>query len=541
MSEAVGVAQYERAVKPPSVTVLALAASICAHILSLALPLALLQVYDRILPNQAYGTTTVLVLGVSVAIILEALLRYGRAVLFAHVGAAFESRTTVRLLGHVMRADGKAVQALGAPALSEAVRSVGQVRDFWSGSAATALYELPFIFIYIALIAYVGSWLALIPFTLTFIAALAALAIVRATERAALAVEAEEAQRRNLVWGILTGLAEVKTMAAETILVRRYRDAVAGAVKAASRVENLTALVRENGSLLAQLSTIGVLTFGVFMVSSGELTTGGLAACTLLAGRSIGPGLGAFAYLGRLTFRRQAERNIDRVLSLPEAPMWAVASEGGRVFRGGTISISGQALKGEPLSIPQGSVVRLEAPDPLTATAALETVAQLGKALDLDVTFDGENCLAFDGQSFRRGVAFASAQPDLVPGSMLDNLTLFSPQHDAEAIRLTQLLGLDSFVDGLRQGFMTHIGPAGAEIVSPGIAVRIGLIRALARRPFVLCLDEVETALDIDGMRRLAGVLKSLKGKVTIFLVSGNPQLRQLADQTIYIRREAVR
>ncbi len=77
--------------KPPSVTGLAMAASVCAHLLSLALPLALLQIYDRILPNKAYGTTAVLALGVSIAIILEALLRYGRALMFAHVGAAFEA------------------------------------------------------------------------------------------------------------------------------------------------------------------------------------------------------------------------------------------------------------------------------------------------------------------------------------------------------------------------------------------------------------------------------------------------------------------
>ena len=121
------------------VTAWAVAASVGAHLLSLAIPLALLQTYDRILPNQAYATTFVLASGVTVAILLEAVLRYGRAVLFAQVGAAYENKMTLRITNHLMRADGKAVHALGTPALTAAVKAVGQARDFWSGNAAASL------------------------------------------------------------------------------------------------------------------------------------------------------------------------------------------------------------------------------------------------------------------------------------------------------------------------------------------------------------------------------------------------------------------
>src|ERR1700754_4720662 len=99
--------RLEDEVRPRSIATMAVAASLCAHLLALALPLALLQTYDRLLPNQAYGTTFVLGVGVAIAILLEALLRYGRAVLFAQVGAVFESRTTLRLIDHVLRANGR--------------------------------------------------------------------------------------------------------------------------------------------------------------------------------------------------------------------------------------------------------------------------------------------------------------------------------------------------------------------------------------------------------------------------------------------------
>jgi ATP-binding cassette, subfamily C, bacterial LapB len=156
--------------EPRGATAPTIAASIASHLLALAVPLALLQTYDRILPNQAYGTTFVLGVGVTVAIVLEAALRYARSVLFAHVGSAFESQMTVRILEHVLRADSRAFHQLGIPDLSHAVRGVAEVREFWSGNAAVALHELPFALIYILLIAYIGSWLALIPLGFTILA-----------------------------------------------------------------------------------------------------------------------------------------------------------------------------------------------------------------------------------------------------------------------------------------------------------------------------------------------------------------------------------
>lgn len=522
--------------KPSGVRPLGIAASLAIHVLSLAIPLALFQTYDRILPNKSYGTTVVLALGVMIAIILEVVLRYGRAVLFAHVGAAFESRGTVQLLEQVMRADDSALHRLTMPVLTDALRAIWQVRDYWSGNAATALHELPFAVIYIALIAYIATWLALIPLFLTVVAALVALAVFRSTTAAIQEAEEVEMQRRNLGWGIFLGLAEAKAMAAETLLSRRYRDAVARTMDASARVENREALLAENGALLAQLATMGVVTAGAFMVIAGALTTGGLAACTLLAGRSIGPTMSAFGYLSRHNERLEAEDRINRVLSLPPAPVWAgSASTERKPFAGGTIMLAGEALPDRSVSIPQGAFVHVDSTDSLLATAVLRTVARLDDGLGLSVTFDGEPSSAYDPYSLRRGITKASSRGELIRGSLLENVTLFSTEYEAGAIDLAERLGLSTFVDGLRQGYMTPVGAGGLENVSPGISARIGLIRALVRQPFVLCLDQVDSFLDLDGIKRLVELLKELKGHTTIFLVSGAPMMTELADRTLRV------
>ncbi|WP_198026702.1 ABC transporter transmembrane domain-containing protein [Bradyrhizobium sp. ARR65] len=526
--------------KPPEVSTLAVAASITSHLLALAIPLALLQTYDRILPNQSYSTTFVLAVGVTVAIVLEALLRYARSVLLAHVGSAFESRLTVRVLDHVLRADSKAFHQLSIPDLSYAVRGVGEVREFWSGNEAVALHELPFALIYIVLIAYIGSRLALIPLGFTLLALIAALIAARSTARALRDVEGAQLERRKLGWGIFLGIVEAKAMAAETLLTRRYRDAVAPVMQAIARVEKRMGVLTENGSLLAQLSTIGILTVGAFMVVAGELTTGGLAACTLLAGRSVGPVMSALRYLSRRGQRLEAEGRINKVLSLPLAPVWAGDGAGEmRPFTGGTIVLSGQALHrhGGSVSIPQGTFVHLDVPNSPVAAMTFGTVARLEDSLGLSITFDGRPSSAYDPASFRRGVTMASSRGEPIRGTLLDNLTLFSRPYEAAAMELSERLGLSAFVDGLHQGFMTPIGPGDANIVSPGIAARIGLIRALVRQPFVLCLDNADGSLDLNGVKRLGDVLKELKGRTTVLIVSSSPALLQLADMRIRVDR----
>ncbi|MEJ2317255.1 MAG: ABC transporter transmembrane domain-containing protein [Gammaproteobacteria bacterium] len=161
-----------------------LAVSLVIHLLGLALPLALLQVYDRILPSQSFGTATLLISGVAIAILLDAFLRYGRSRIFIDLGARYEARMTVALFERLLRADITDLERRGSAWINEAVRSVAKIRDISTGQAALALYELPFVFVYIGLIAYVAGWLAWIPLVLFVVALVTAFDNKGATERA---------------------------------------------------------------------------------------------------------------------------------------------------------------------------------------------------------------------------------------------------------------------------------------------------------------------------------------------------------------------
>lgn len=513
--------------------------TVVIHLLALALPLALLQIYDRILPSQSYGTTAVLVIGVATAILCEALLRYGRMALFARYGAVYETQTLTEVFKRLLHTDIDKVERVGIASVMDSVRAVSTVRDWWSGSAAVGLYEVPFIALYIGLIAYVAGWLALIPLTLFLCTGLLSWWFMASMDHSEAALEVQENRRRNLLWSIFFGLTDIKSRGAESGLSRFYSDVNTDYMSASADYEAQGHRIRELVSLMAQLSTVLVVIFGALQVIDGNLTTGGLSACTLLAGRSINPAMAGFTFLTRLGQIRLARRKVNLLLDLP-----AVREASSLDVANSAVAISGQihlqsTLLAEPLSIAAGEMVHIETPDQVLASSLLSAIAGIGQFEQIRVRLDSKPVDAIPHDHLRSAVCLVTRAPALVSGSILNNLTLFDPRFNQAAVELSDALGLKGFVDQLRSGILTEIGPMAAETLDDGIVQRIGLIRALVRQPRILLLDHAASGLDMDGERRLAELLSGLKGKTTIVIVSAREKLLGLCDRNIVLKEVA--
>ena len=127
------------------------------NLLSLALPFAMLQIYDRILPNQSHGTATVLVLGVSIAILLELFLRYARSWMLASSAANFELTTTIKSVKALLNAKHSDIEKYGSGKIINGLNSVSSMRDLFSGQAALAFMDIPFVLLFLGLVAYIGG------------------------------------------------------------------------------------------------------------------------------------------------------------------------------------------------------------------------------------------------------------------------------------------------------------------------------------------------------------------------------------------------
>lgn len=503
------------------------------HVLALALPLSLLQVYDRILPNQSWGTTTYIVIGVASAILLEGLLRYGRARLLAALGARYEAEAIVSGFDHLLKADIEAVEKRGTADVQESFRAIGTARDLWSGNAMVALYEIPFVVIYLALIAYIGGPLVFIPAVLFLLALAATWYLKTAIEQRIAHTEVADRERRNFSWATFSGLPELKSRGAEAGASRHYSKLNNAYLASSVRQETLMAWVRENSAFISQLATVLVVLTGAIMVMGGSLTTGALAACTMLTGRAIAPIMGGLGYLTRLSQMRQAEEKVDSLLNLP---MLENAGSGAQAKdANGALSIEAPGWLEKPLKMKAGEIVCLTSSDPARIAHLLAAVAGLHHSDEVKVTLGKTPAEAFDHQLLRELMLLVPRQVALVPGSILNNLTLYDPRLNEAVKEVGAELGLDLFVNRLSHGYLSDVGPVGANRLDKGIYRRIALIRALVRQPRYLLIETAALGLDIDGVKRLTGALQARTANTTILLSSSRQEIQDICDRVVEV------
>lgn len=510
--------------------------SLVMHLLALALPLALLQIYDRILPAQAYGTATVLVLGVAAAIVLESLLRYGRIALFASIGSHYEAFANLRMLDRLRHADLAEFEQRGTAAVVDAFRAIGAVRDFWSGQAGAALYELPFVVVYLGLIAYIGGWLVLVPLVLVLLAILAAWSGRRVIARMATAAEQIERERHDFLWGLFSALEYLKVSGQEGALRPRWSDLNARFHAVHSGLEIRLAWVRENAIAFGQVATVLLVAAGALAVMDGHLTTGALAACSMLAGRSIGPAMASLGFWSQLARVSEAHHRIEELLALPDRPALA-GKVGGANVQSGVIAVQAPGLLAEPMLIRAGEVVHLATDDLVTASHFLMALAGQSRDEHLCIRIDGRMVEDYAQADFRDEVMLVSQHVALIPGTILDNLTLYDTSLQNEVMHYCELLGMQARLNGMRHGIRTAVGPGTAEHLDEGIAQRIALIRALVRKPKILLLDHAAKGLDLDGERRLAQLLQSMQGQTTVVMSTFRPALMAACNRSIALQQ----
>lgn len=506
------------------------------HVLGLALPLALLQIYDRILPAQAYGTATFLVLGVGIAIIFEAILRYGRHVIFANMAARVELKTATQIFDRFAAVDINQIERRGPAKITDALRAVAQVRDFWSGQAGVALYEIPFVIVYLALIAYIGGWLALIPLGLFGLAILLAIVLNPRLARASSELDQSEHLRHDFSWASFAALPYLKAIGAEGMVGAIWRRISARYLNAGSQVEVHMGWVRENAATIGQLSTILVVAFGALEVISGAMTTGALAACSILAGRSIGPAMASLGYWAQLTRVQEAQAKIDDLLALPDNPALASVSEAqSALVSHGQLSVVAPFIGAESIQIQPGEIVHIVARDTVLSSRLLTAISGMSDDNEIKVAVDGHDLAQFKRDEYRASVMLLSKQTALIPGSILNNITLYDARYHQDIEQYVSALGMKPYLDKLRYGILTDVGGAGVAALSEGMIQRIALIRALVRQPKILLIDHGASAIDLDGIKRLADLLRSLRGQITILIATNQPALIAACSRSLQL------
>ncbi|WP_220720854.1 ABC transporter transmembrane domain-containing protein [Agarivorans litoreus] len=521
-----------------------LLSSMFINLLSLALPFAMLQIYDRILPNQGYGTATVLMLGVAVAIILELVLRYIRSWLLASAAANFELHTTIDAVKALLASSFEPIAKLGRGGVFNGLSSIAGMRDLYSGQAALALIDFPFVVIFLALVAYIGGPLVFIPIVVWALIGLLVALIGKQLALATQELALSEAERSRLLLNVLSGLTTTKALAMEQGISNYYREINYKRLQQQQRVDWLSAKLQELIQGASQGTTLVLVLLGCLMVLDGQLTTGGLAACSILAGRAVAPLSAIISLRSRMLTAKSAMQQVKQLVDLESERFSAEhcyqqkLPTGPICFSQVSAETSVARIHQGDFSVPAGSIAVLQS-NPLShASLVLSMLAGFHQPQQGRIDIAGVELGQHDANEYRQSVVYLAPWPTLFAGSLMENMTLFRPELEANAMVLAEELGLSAAIALLPAGYQTRVGDSGNQMLNKGAIKLIALVRALAQQPSILLLDEPMLSLDADAQQRLLALLSKQGDDMTVLIASHFEEVKAHSDVLINVAED---
>jgi len=517
-------------------------ASLAINVLSLALPIVILQVYDRILPNRAVDTFTLLIIGLVGVLLIDGFFRTARAYITGWNAARLEHATGCRAIDRMLAADIGAFEASPPGVHLDRLYAIDQLREFNAGQARLIMIDLPFVTVFLAVIWIIGGPLVFIPIAL--LAALGGLGL-RLGHRLKESIQERgelDDRRYSFIIEILSRIQTAKSLAMEPLLLRRYERLQERGALGTYKTTRLSNLTQSVGALFSSLVMVSVAAVGAAMVIEGQLSIGGLAACTLLAGRSVQPvlrGLGIWAQVQSIDV---AKARLDELFALPTESRgtegrWE-ALTGAIELKDVTFGYAGAdpLFTGLDLTVAPGEVIGISGDSGGGKSTLLMLMMGLLHPDAGRVLYDGIDIAERDLYSLRRQIAFLPQSAALFRGSILDNLTMFQGGDRVdEALAAAKMIGLHDKVRRLPAGYGTEVGDGAAEQLPSGMRQMIVVARALAGHQRIILFDEANSAFDAQSDAHLKQVLAALKGKATMILVSHRPSLLALSDRVFDI------
>ncbi len=508
-----------------------------ANLLQLTVSIYMMQVFDRVLATRNLDTLLYLTVITVAAIGLLALLEAVRSLVMQRIGQWLERRVAPEGFARALES-----QLRGRPYRMEALRDLAVVRGYLGSPGALAIYDVPWVPVFLAVIFLLHPVLgmialagAVILFALTLISELITSALLRRAGTAAMASQRRaEAMMRN---------AEViDSMGMLPAVMGRWQESQAelapATAKAADRAAVLVALTKFF-RLAVQVAILGA---GAYLVLQQELTSGASIAGSIIMGRALAPVEQLIGGWKQLVQARQSWKRLKGFLALPRirpqgirlpAPLGRLAVE--RV----SYAFPGQQaamIKGVAFGLEPGESLAIIGPSAAGKTTLIRLLTgSLQPSLGA-VRLDGADVFTWLREDFGRHVGYLPQDVELFDGSVARNIARMTDGEPEAIFAAARIAGCHEMILRLPQGYDTEIGEGGQHL-SGGQRQLIGLARAVYGAPKLVVLDEPNSNLDGDSEAALIQGLDGLKAQgCTLVLVSHRPALVQGVDKVLVLK-----
>ncbi|GGE78101.1 MULTISPECIES: type I secretion system permease/ATPase [Sphingomonas] len=516
------------------------AAAVMINLFGLVTSLFAMTVYDSVLPNNATASLVGLSIGLGIVVLFDFLLKTLRAYFVDIAGADIDRRVGTSIFNRLlsMRMD---MRKGSTGSLAGLMRELETLRDFFASATMTAIVDVPFVLLTLAVIALIGGKVVLVPLAMVPIVLIAGLLTRPAMDRLSAQSMGEGLAKQSVLVEAIGGLETVKSVQAGPLLTKRWRRAMESHADSSLR-QRLVGAISVNIATSGQtISYAGVVIVGVAMIGAQELTMGGLIACSMLAGRAVAPLAQIASLLSRLTSTQAAYRQLDGMMQAPREgaqsnPLVLAKVKGAIEFRRVTFRYPGataNALEDVSFSIKPGERVAILGRIGSGKSTVARLILGLYPPADGLVMMDGTDLRQLDIGAMRAQMGVALQESVLLSGSVRDNITLGRDGvDDEEMLRAANLTGTHQFMGQIANGYDLRLNDRG-ESLSGGQRQSIAIARALAGRPPVLIFDEPTSAMDTQTESSLLERLHAELTDQTLVVITHRPSLVKLVTRLI--------
>lgn len=519
-------------------------ASVLVNVFAVLTPLFSMNVYDRVVPNNAMQTFWVLALGVFLIYLFDLALKTVRGYFIDVAGKRADVALSASLFEQVMamRLDCRR-QSVGT--LANNLREFESLREFFTSATMTTLIDLPFVLLFVAVIGLLGGpWMALVPLLAIPVVIASGLALqVPLRNRVQRVFKATEAKHAMLI-EVLGAAETVKALGAASQMQRRWEDAVNYIAAESLGTRVLSALAVNFSAWVQAIVGIATLAVGVYLVADREMTTGALVACSIISARALVPLATVASLFTRYHQAMSALAALDEIMKAPRERE-PEASYLHRPALRGEIRFDNvhfrypdeqnDALTGFNLQIKAGDKVGIIGRIGSGKSTLARLLLGLYQPQNGSVLIDGIDLRGIDPADLRRNIGYLPQNLVLFAGSVRDNLKMGAETvDDAALLRAATQSGLLDIVNRHPKGFDMVVGERG-ERLSGGQRQTVALARALINDPPILLLDEPTSSLDHSSEERLKARITNDMADKTVLIVTHRDSLLSIVNTLVIV------
>ena len=502
-----------------------------------------MNVYDRVVPNNATDTLWVLAIGVAVIYILDTILKFIRSYFLEVAGKKSDIIMSSIIFERVMGLN-MAVRPKSVGSFANNLKEFESIRGFFTSTTVATIIDLPFIFIFLFVIKLIAGQIVWVPIGIMVAIFIYTLFVKGPLNRSIESSYAAAAHKNSVLIESLSNIETIKTMGASGSAQYQWEEASGEIANRGLKTRILSNSVSTMTAFFIQLNSVAVIVYGVYLIQEMELTMGGLIATVILSARAISP-LGQVASLvANYEHTKTAYKNLNDIMKMPvdrpEGKEFIRRDEfnGFIEFQNVTFSYPEEekkALDDVSFKIHPGEKIGIAGKIGSGKTTLEKLILGLYKPSSGTILIDGIDISQIDPADLRKNIGYVPQDVNLFRGSVKNNIIYKAPYvNDEQMIKASKLAGVDDFVKLHPKGYDMPVGERG-DGLSGGQKQAIAIARAFLLDAPIVLLDEPTNSVDnVMESKIRANLAKNLVDKTTI-LITHKSTILSLVDRLIIL------